>query len=331
MRSQKRIMKSLLLVLNLTLGLPLLSAEDFRIHRMNIAELSSPFDKKSVTMGVNDALGIKLPADVTFIDGIEIALKVPEIVLEWRDSVAWSIYSNIRPVPTEGLIDYSGNRVEVGTFEGASLYTVKVPTRIGGTVAADRYSHLTAAVTQSGGETLFFRLQLAMKGADDAITASQFEVSVAPIVSDKGLILLNVQSEDNAVKNFTVFIDEKQREFDAKGFLVTEGNHTLSVVSDYYRNEVRTVTVERAKISKVDIMLRGINPNVRFIAPENTRVVFDDNDVTGKGSLFATTPGDHTVKFYIGDYEITKTLSLENGKNYNISVNIEAVVTEEND
>lgn len=304
-------------------------AEDFRVHKMNIIELSSPFEKKTAVLGVNDALCVTLPEDQTFIEGLEVSLKVPDIVLEWRDSVAWSLYSNISPAPAEDKIDYSGTRIEVGTFEGNTLYTVKIPTKSDNSITSDKYSRLVSAVAQNEGRSVFFRLQLAMKGASDSITDSRFEVTAAPIVSDKGLIILDAQSEDGELKSFSVFIDEKQRSLDNGSILIPEGNHTLSIVSDFYRNEVRTVSVERAKSTKVNITLRDIKPVVRLVAPENTQIVFDEREIPPEERTFPTTQGEHTVKFYVGDYEITKTLSLENGKNYNVSINMEAIVTEE--
>ena len=96
-------------------GILMSKAEPFRVRKTNLIAIDSLFEKKSVEAGVNDAVVIKLPEDKTFIEGIEISVKVPKIVAEWRDSVAWSLYSGISPVPEEKLIDYSGTRAEVGT------------------------------------------------------------------------------------------------------------------------------------------------------------------------------------------------------------------------
>lgn len=307
-----------------------LGAETFRVHKTDIIELASPFDKQSVTMGVNDALAIKLPDDLTFIEGIEIALRVPEAVAEWRDSVAWSFYNGISPVPDTERIDYSGERVTVGTFEDSVFYTIKVPVKSENSIEEDGYSYLVSGVETGKNNTVFFRLQLAMKGSSDDVAKAVFKVTATLILSDKGMISVNAAAEDGDTKKFSVFVDERREDGDGKNIIAPEGVHTVSIVSDFYRNEVRTVTVERAKTANVDIVLRDIKPRVNLIAPENTKAVFDNQELTLPCEPFHTDAGEHIVRFYVGDYEIVKPVSLENGKNYSISINIEADITEEN-
>ena len=60
-------------------GIFLLKAEPFRVRKTNLIAIDSLFEKKSVEAGVNDAVVIKLPEDKTFIEGIEISIKVPKI------------------------------------------------------------------------------------------------------------------------------------------------------------------------------------------------------------------------------------------------------------
>ena len=63
-------------------------AETFRTHALDVIQLEGPFDKKATEISVNDSVAIQLPKDTTFIQGIEINIKVPKEVAEWRDSVA---------------------------------------------------------------------------------------------------------------------------------------------------------------------------------------------------------------------------------------------------
>ena len=96
-------------------------AETFRTHALDVIQLDGPFDKKATEISVNDSVAIQLPKDTTFIQGIEINIKVPKEVAEWRDSVAWSLYSSVTPKPSTDRIDYSGIRAETGTFDSLSL------------------------------------------------------------------------------------------------------------------------------------------------------------------------------------------------------------------
>lgn len=310
-------------------GIFLSKAEPFRVSRTNLVTIDSLFEKKEVEAGVNDAVAIKLPQDKTFIEGIEISIKVPKIVAEWRDSVAWSLYSGISPAPGSSLIDYSGTRVEVGTFGESLSFNIKVPTKKNHSIKGDAYSYTAQMIPANDDGFLFFRLQLAMKGSSDSIPESKFKVCAYPILSNEGKISLDLKRPENEeTKEFTVFVDGKQSELGKTDILVPAGNHSVNVVSDFYRNEVRAVSVEQAKTSKVEILLREIKPIIRLIAPEGTKITFDKEEFTAPVEQFYTTSGDHTVKFMVGDYEITKTVSTLDGRSYNISVVIDAAVQE---
>lgn len=306
------------------------TAETFRTHSANIIKLEDSFDKKSCTSTINDCVAIKLPEDTTFLQGIEINVKVPKEVAEWRDSVAWSLYSSVSPEPDEKQIDYSGIRSETGTFDSLSL-NILVPLEKKNTIKKDSYSHLTDFIADKKDGFIFLRMQLVMKGVSDSILNSKLQIQAKPILIDKGTITLKTvlpeESSEN-VEPYTVFIDGKQAELGPKGILTDTGSHNISFISDFYRNEVRTITVEQAKNTEVEIKLRDIKPVVCLIAPENTKVFFDDVEYKAPVEPFHTTQGDHTVKFIVGDYEIVRTITASNGRNYNVAINLEAQVSE---
>lgn len=304
-------------------------AENFRVRQTNVISISSPFDRQSAEAGVNDAVAVMLPEDCTFIEGIEISVKVPQVVAEWRDSVAWLLYSGIEPLPSKDEIDYSGTREEIGTFGESLSLNIKVPVAKGHSIKEDAYSVLAPLIPALEDGFLFLRMQLAMKGAASSITKAKFTVSAHPILSKKGILsLAAVPPEKGELKPFTVFLDGKQSELDSKSITVSAGKHDISLVSDFYRNELRTVTVEQAKRTEVNVQLRDIKPLIQLIAPQKTRMFFDEAEYIAPAEQFYTTQGDHTVKFLVGDYEIVKTLSAANGRSYSVSVNVDAIITE---
>ena len=311
-----------------------LHAENFRTHRAKIIELEDYFDRKTEQASVNDSIAIMLPKDQTFIQGIEINIKIPKVVAEWRDSVAWSLYSSISPKPETSIIDYSGNRAETGTFDSLSL-TLLVPLEKNNTIKKDAYSHLADFIAQKSSGFVFLRFQLVMKGVSDELMNARLSVSAKPILIDKGFI--SVKATGPAGKepdSYSVFVDGKQVDTESitgKGLLSDTGDHNISIVSDSYRNEVRTVTVEQAKTTEVKLSFRDIKPMIRLVAPENTKIYFDDTEYKAPVEAFHTTQGDHTVKFIVGDYEIVRSVTVSNGRSYNIAINLEAQVNEVED
>lgn len=309
------------------------TGETFRTHSANIIRLEDSFDKKSCTSGINDCVIVKLPEDTTFLQGIEINVKVPKEVAEWRDSVAWSLYSSVTPEPDEKQIDFSGIRSETGTFDSLSL-NLLVPLEKANTIKKDAYSHLTDFIASREDGFIFLRMQLVMKGVSDSILNAQFQVQAKPILIDKGTITVKTTIPENSsgeIEPYTLFMDGKQVKIDGKGILVETGSHNISLVSDFYRNEVRTITVEQAKNTEIEIQLRDIKPVICLVAPENTKVFFDDEEYKAPVDPFYTTQGDHRVKFVVGDYEIVRTITVSNGRSYNVAINIEAQVNEMED
>lgn len=303
-------------------------AESFRTHGTNIIALENSFDRKSSVTKVNDCVAIKLPEDTTFIQGIELNIKVPKEVAEWRDSVAWSLYSSVSPKPAENIIDYNGTRTETGTFDSLSL-NLLIPLEKKNSIKRDAYSHLTEFIADKKDGFIFLRFQLVMKGVSDTLLNSKFTVQAKPILIDKGIISLNtVFPKGSKSEPYTVFLDGTQVEINGRGILTDTGNHNISIVSDSYRNELRTVTVEQAKVTSLEVKFRDIKPIIRLAAPEKTRIIFDDTEYTAPVEPFHTTQGDHTVKFIIGDYEIVRTVTASNGRSYNIAINLDATVNE---
>lgn len=307
------------------------NAESFRTHGTNIISLENSFDKKTTEAGINDCAVIRLPEDTTFIEGLEINIKVPKEVAEWRDCVAWSLLSSITPEPQEKTIDYNGIRAVTGTFDSLSLNLI-VPLKARNSIKKDAYSRLVDFIPNNKDSFVFLRFQLVMKGVSESILNSRFSISAKPILIDKGTITVKALTSDGSQPQpYTVFVDGKQVEIDSNGLLADTGTHNLSIVSDSYRNEVRTITVEQAKNTETVISLRDIKPVIRLVAPEKTRIFFDDAEYVAPVEPFSTTQGDHTVKFLVGDYEIVRSITVSDGRSYNISINLEAQVTEIND
>ena len=110
--------------------------------------------------------------------------------------------------------------------------------------------------------------------------------------------------------------------------MLDAGVHNISIVSDFYRNELRTVTIEQAKTTSLNIKFRDIAPTVIITAPSNTVIYFDDKEIENTKQQFAVQQGEHKVRFVIGDYEVVKNITAVNGRSYTVDINIDAAVSE---
>ena len=306
------------------------AAETFRVHDVILLDIDSSGEKTTVSAGINDAVLIALPEDLTFVEGIELVFKVPQEVAAWRDSVAWSLYEALSPQPAAGQIDYSGTRSTVGTFGSSLSLNMQIPLYRENTIKKNAYSQYIAQVPDTTGGAIFLRLQLAMKGTGEEVYAARFEISGKPLFIDKGILILETSAPGGgAVQPYTVFVDGMAAEPADGELLLSPGSHDLSIVSDFYRNETRTVTIEQAKRTRIGIAFRAITPLVRLAVPEGTVVYLDDVLLEVASEPIPVTQGDHQLKFKVGDYELVKTISAVNGRTYTVSVNVDAHILEE--
>ena len=83
--------------------------DSFRVRKTVEVEVP-PSGTVVCSAGIYDALAIKLPKDTTFLQGIELEIKIPEVISRYRGSVAYSLYTDVTPVPTKKTIDYTGTQ-----------------------------------------------------------------------------------------------------------------------------------------------------------------------------------------------------------------------------
>lgn len=307
-----------------------LNAETFRVKKIVTLSVPETASSPCVKAGIQDGIIIELPEDKTFIEGIELNFKVPQIVTEWHDSIAWSFYKELKPSPSMEKNDYSGTRGYTGTFGSSYNLCIQIPLTEKNTIKKNPYAHYVEEVPELIDGKIFLRLQLVMKGTDDDISSGIFEVSARPLLVNKGKLSINLSApDDKKLKAYTAYLDNKIFSISNKPVILSSGVHTLSLVSDFYRNEVRTVNIEQAKETSLNIKFRDIAPSVMLLAPEGTVIYFDDVKTSKTNKMFTVSQGSHTIKFIIGDYETVRTINAVNGRSYTVAVNLETEVSEE--
>ena len=329
------------------------SAENFRVARLSVIDIPSDYSPVTVNVGINEGLCLNLPEDKTFIKGYEIEIKIPKIVATYRDSVIYSFYSDISPEPKTTVIDYSGTKVMNDTIPPRLSINLQTFLKSEAQSNGSPYSTLLPFTVSENQKNLTLRFQLAMKGVPESFLTSEFTVTVKPILKDVGLLSVNFlyphtlifedleDTEDfddeipsekviEAVQpgNISLYVDDLVITDFSEPILLKTGTHHISVVSDSYRNEVRTVIINQATNTSLDIELKSISPELIIVAPSNASVFLDDMELASFSEKIPITPGVHTVKFLLGDYELTKTIQVLNGITYEVSLLVDINVVE---
>lgn len=307
----------------------LLHGENFRVYRTHVVDLSDTESNiYKVSAGVSDAVVVKLPRDLLFWQGIAFEVKIPQIVASYTDSVAYSVYKNISPEPKAGVMDYSGQRLGIDTFHPRLSYNIKVPLVTDHKMKASPYSVLLEPILENNG-LLFLRLQQVMKGTPAQFFEARFDISVQPVFYDKGMLHIDVVKPEGIEGSYNIFIDEKEVFDFQRGILLPSGLHHISIVSDAFRNEVRTVNLEKACHTNLVVELKDIAPTIQVIAPENTIVELDGVVLENPSNQIVVTEGEHVVKMIVGNYETIRTVLAQKGKTYTLSLSVDVKIVEE--
>ena len=322
--------KTVLFSLFLLAGLFTLEAESFRVSKVHeISILQSVDSEATAKLGINEALAIKLPSDQTFIEGLELKFEIPEAVASWMDSVACSVYANITPTPKSTQIDYSGTRAYVKTLPGKLSWVLQIPLKKENSIKSNNYTTKVDTVIEPVKNVIFIRLQPVMKGVPEETLNAIIPITVKPILMNKGQLTFKLVPPEKKLEPCTIFIDDKMTTFSnsTKVFLDT-GIHDISIISESYRNEVRTVRIDRAKNTDLTVEMKSLEPTLLITAPEGTEVLLDDVKCTVFGKEFVITEGEHKLKFSIGDYEIVRSITAIKGKTYTANFSLDLDISE---
>ena len=308
-------------------------AESFRTSKLHLVSVQAEVGTDvQELLGTNESMAIKLPKDKTFLEGLEIKVDIPENVAYWQDCVACSVYNKVSPLPNANVIDYSGSRQFVSTLPGKLSWVLQIPLKKDNSFKQNQYASLMEEVFDPTNDFVFIRLQPVMKGVPEETLNSKIKFSVKPVLSDKGALtlkLLHPETESKA-ESCTIYIDETLVSLPKDGRLfLDKGVHNISVVSPSYRNESRTVRIDQAKTTEIQIELKSIQPSVFVTAPEGTSVFIDDKPFSDLGKETYIAEGEHKIRFNIGDYEIIRTISAINGKTYKVNCSVALEITEE--
>lgn len=326
-KQKKLILSAAIITLSLNLTL---TAESFRVGKVHTVKLDND-SENTAKLGIIEALAIQLPEDKTFIEGVEIKMDIPEEIASWMDCVACSVYDNVKPYPTSSQIDYNATRQYVSTLPGRLSWILQIPIKKNNSIKTNKYTTKIDTIPAFEQNIIFIRLQPVMKGVPEETLRAVVPMTIKPLLIDKGKLVLNLKDSEDADFDSTVYVDEKLINYSKQNnsILLDTGVHTISVVSDSYRNEVRTVRIDQAKVTNLEISLKSTEPTLTINAPESAEVILDGNKCTDFGTEFQISAGEHKVKFSIGDYEIIRTIQAVQGKSYTANFYVDLEIQEE--
>ncbi len=324
----KRVLCAALLILFLC---GVAGAEAFRTivaGRIDVSAAES--DGASLPLSFIDSAVIGLGGDDRFIRGVELELRIPQAYFKYRGSLALVFYAGMDHVPASGVADLSAKRVGFEIMPNKLQSVYRIPLREGHGLKASPYVTIPTPIVPPATFPMLFRIFPVIKGMPEEMETLRFQLIAKPILSDEGALRLSFRYPEKLKdKPITVRLDDAVLDLPTKELFLKEGEHHLAVVSDDYRNESRRVMIERGKVLDLAVELQDPTPVVSIEAPENAAVYFDGQMVADPRSPLSAEPGEHEVRFSVGDYSVVKPITLRKGRVYRVALSIDVIVSEE--
>lgn len=305
-------------------------AETFRtIVAEKLSVSAAKPEGSSVSLSYIDSAVISIEGDKRFLRGIELDLRVPQQYLKYRGSMAVAFYAPLKPVPAEGVADLNAERIGFEPLPNKLQTVFHLPVQKNHGLKPSPYVSIPTPLVPASSFPILFRLMPVIKGLPEELESLSFQFHAKPILTEEGALRVVLKYPEKLKdKPLTVLVDDTVVEDPSKELLVKQGEHVVTVISDHYRNENRRILVERAKTLDVPIELQDPTPMVLIEAPENAKVFFDGQALADPREPFPVAPGEHELRFVIGDYSLVKPMDIRRGRTYKVVFSIDAKVEE---
>jgi len=307
-----------------------LQAESFRTVVNGSVDVSAGQTDTVIPIGINSAVIINLSGDTRFLRGIEIEISAPQSWLPYRGSLVMIMYNKINPQTADGITDMDGSRIAFEPLPSRLRIIYHIPIRQQHGLRTTTSVTVPTNIIQPASFPIVFRLMQISKGLPDDFENITFNFTARPIISDEGAVRI-IPRYPSQLRNkpFTVLIDDNVIPNISEQVFLREGEHHLVVLSEDYRNESRRFVVERAKVIDLTIELQDTSPIIVFEGPQNAQIYLNNNLIPRGRDSVTVEPGQHEVKFNVGDYTITRTLNIQRGKTYRVSLAVDLTVQED--
>jgi hypothetical protein len=306
-------------------------AESFRTIIAGRMDVSADNPNGSVLpLSYIDSALVTLGGDHRFLRGVELELRVPQAYLKYRGSLAIAFYVRLGGEAAVGVADLSADRVGFELMPNKLQTVYRIPLREGHGFKVSPYVSIPTKIIPPDSFPLLFRVMPVIKGLPEELEMLRFQLSAKPIITDEGALKITLKYPEKLKdKPLTIRLDDAVLDLPPRELLLKEGEHHIAIVSDDYRNESRRVMIEKGKVLDLVVELQDPTPLVSIDAPANAVVYFDDTVVTDPRAGFLAEPGEHKIRFSVGDYSVVKPVTLRKGRVYRIALSIDVTVTEE--
>ncbi len=319
--------KRLLLLFALIFSITCLYGDSIRGNSTSVIK-SGREPGEEITFRMNDLVAIDME-DNRFIEGIELIFSLPGEFIQYRDSFALTIYSDINTYPEKNRTSYYGKKIFFTPLPPVTKMYVDIPVKAMPQEKPPFGTFILKKKVPESSFPLIIKIEPVMKGIPSSLLSKTFKLKTRNIMIQKGALSISIDRKGHNGSSYRIEIDNHSIESPENLPLLKPGIHQLNIYSDYFREYTTKFAIKAGQTTTISVELEPYNPTVQFDFPEDAKSFLDGEKLEfTPGEKTSITPGEHVISITIGDYTISKKFTVKKDKFYKISLFLDIFIKE---
>lgn len=278
---------------------------------------------------------VDLEGDTRFFDALDLEILIPEVVGRYQGAISVNILGTLSTDERAGILDVVGTQLHFEPVLRSGKLFFHIPIRADSPIEASAAVTVIDTVVPPEGFPIVLSLVPVMKGLNRDLLDASFEASVRPVSRDIGAISLDLITDEGTLYDgsgfltpeFVLYLDGYPVALEPE-YLLAPGLHRLALTSEKFQDQELTFGVERGLSSRVEVPLLLALATVNYTAPRGARVYVDGTALSTSSGDFTAPPGDHTIVVVVQDFTVTRRFSVEEGREYSLSILMDIAIEE---
>jgi 5-hydroxyisourate hydrolase-like protein (transthyretin family) len=271
----------------------------------------------------DELVAVYLDDNSEFLDNINIEFNISDSLKNYADGFIFTVYSNISREPHENMSGLSGTQIFMSTLPYMNRSYVIIPIEENESDTIPGMLGITPPLETSDFPVII-QVQPVIKGLPEMLFTEKILFTFTPKLEKKGILNLTINKpEGYGNSDITVLLDDEEVSLSSFPMILRSGIHSIKVRSDVFNEENISVAITPGNTEYVEVNLEQSISTLTFnIEPlEGASIYLDGEKIeVYQGQRIVLTTGEHTVRFKIGDYNVSKGFTTELGTNYEISL-----------
>jgi hypothetical protein len=287
----------------------------------------------TLNLRADELAAVALQQGSRFYRAVVAEVVISEALRRYADSFAVALYSDLKPPPAARSDKvFEGRRVLFQVLPLATRVFVRIPIQPGPPALAQGPEPVVTAQTVSLERfPVVLVIQPIMKGIPDSVLDRPFFVTLRAEILSRGLVNLRIARPTGFEKErYRLLLDGQALEEPSGPLEVDAGVHQLEVLSEGFQKETASFAVSAGQTAQVEVALLPIASWLTIDTVAGAVVYLDGERIdVVPGQKRQLTEGTHTVRFKIGETNVSKSIEVRKGRQYHLSLALDVVIKEE--